>query len=280
MKTNACRTWFQPRVPCWLAAAGLVAVCSLCSGCIRIPRIVLPHYGNYTVDSDPQGAHVFKQDGTYEGVTPTSVTLRTSGSFNGEYSIRLVKRGYREKVYNWMARCDQLSEMAARRASHQLMVFLEEELQPADIVLPPLPPEKRTTLAVIDFDVGKEVSDDTGSAAADLCREALAGTQQYKLMDRNHVRSVLGEQDFAAAVRCDSTQCIVQYGKLLHVRRMVHGRIVQLGDEYSLHIGMTDVNTSELLSQVTAVVPQDLKELRDIVPIKVYELVADTLQNH
>lgn len=280
MRDNGLRTRFQSRLARLAASAGLLAVCSLCSGCFHIPRIELPHYAHYKVDSDPQGAHVFKRDGTYGGVTPTSLTLRTRGSFSGEYSIRLVKRGYREKVYKWTARCDQLSTSAAKRAARKLMVFLEEELQPAEIVLPPVPPEKRVTLAVIDFDVGKKVSNDTGLAAADLCRQALADTQQYKLMDRNHVKSLLGEQDFAAAVRCDSTQCLVQYGKVLHVQRMVHGRIVRLGDEYSLHIGMTDVNTSELLTQVTAVVPQDLKELRDIVPIKVYELVADSLRDH
>jgi hypothetical protein len=263
-----------------LSFASLLAGGGLSAGCISInlPDIELPRYSYYQVDSDPQGAHVFMPDGTYKGLTPTTFMLHTKGSFSGEYAIRLVKRGFREKAFKWTARCEKYSESAAKADPYKLLVLLEEELEPAEVSLPPVPPEQRATLAVIDFDVGKEVPEDAGLAAADLCRQALADSQQFKLMDRNHVKSVLGEQDFVAAVHCDSTRCLVQYGKLLHVQRMVHGRIVQLGDEYTLHIGMTDVNTSELLSQVTAVAPQRLEDLRGIVPIKVYDLVTDSVR--
>jgi hypothetical protein len=261
----------------WAGLAGLMTACSLCCGCL-IPDIEIPRFSYYKIDSEPQGAHVFMRDGTYEGKTPTAFTLRTEDVFVGEWSVRVVKSGYREREFKWTARCDKITEKLAMRDPHHLMVFLEPETTPEEMELPPLPPEQRLTLAVIDFDVGEEIADDTGQAAADLCRQALAEAQQYKLMDRNNVKSVLGEQDFAAAVRCDTTQCLVDYGRLLHVQRMVHGRIVRLGDEYTLHMGMTDVNTSELVSQVTSVVPSELEQLREIVPAKAYELVVGSLQ--
>jgi len=252
----------------------------LLAGCIhiRVPRFTLPHYGCYTIDSDPQGAHVFKPDGTYLGRTPTSIVNRSDGKSTRSYSLRLSKSGYREANHTYTATCDTASEGTARRRARKLFVILEPFVTLDDLGLQALPPEQRPTLAVIDFDVGENIPKDTGRAAADICRDALATTRRFKLMDRNHIKSILGEQDFVAAVRCDNTACIVRYGRVLQAQQMVHGRITALGDAYTLHIGMTDVNTSELLGQATAIVPGKLEELRDIAPGKVYEMVADTVQ--
>ena len=280
-RRRSCRVSVGPVVSRSARTAGIVCLLLLATcnaGCL-IPSIneirdSLTHYSFYEVDSDPQGAHVFSKSGTYYGLTPTTMRLTSTGPSSGETMIRLVMHGYRERSYTWIAVCEELSEAKAKSNPRRLMVLLEKELERPAMTLPPVPIDQRLTLAVIDFDVGQSMAPDTGLAAADLCRHALAETQQYKLMDRNHMKNVLGEQDFAEAVRCDETECLVRYGKVLQAQRIVHGRITQLGQEYTLHIGLTDVNTSEMLSQVTAVVPREIEELSNIIPSKVFELVT------
>ncbi|MBU0637399.1 MAG: PEGA domain-containing protein [Planctomycetes bacterium] len=262
------------------ASVALGVAGTLSAGCfsIKIPPLPkMPRYAHYEVLSDPPGAHVFAQDGTYHGKTPTSITLSAPEPATLNYSLRVVKEGYREKTHSYRARCDKLSEASAKRTARQIMVILEREIEPAAFSIPILPAEDRTTLAVIDFDVGVDIPDDIGRAAADICREALAETARFKLMDRNNIKSILGEQDFAAVVRCDDTQCLAEYGRMLRVRSMVHGRISRLGTEHILHLGITNVDTSELLSQITTVVPGEFEQLREIVPRKTFELVARSL---
>jgi len=83
--------------------------------------------------------------------------------------------------------------------------------------LSPVPEGQRPTLAVIDMDAGVRLPPDSGRAMADLCRAVVHDSGQYALIDREHVVDILGEQDFAAAVQCDSTKCLVQYGRMLGV---------------------------------------------------------------
>ena len=97
-------------------------------------------------------------------------------------------------------------------------------------------------------------------------------------MDRNNMKSILGEQDFAAAIECDETRCLVQYGKILQAAKLVHGRVSQIGDSFVLYLSLTDVNTSRVESTATVTVPSRVEALADVVAEKTWDLVRDARQ--
>lgn len=130
-----------------------------------------------------------------------------------------------------------------------------------------------STLAVLDFDVGEHLGVDVGKAMADLCRDLLQRKRLFILLDRERIAAVLGEQDFVAAVHCDNTKCLVEYGRLLGATRMMHGRINKLGDLLVLTIAVTDVNTGVQTSRSKTLSKVD--EAISALPILVCEIVRD-----
>ena len=115
--------------------------------------------------------------------------------------------------------------------------------------LPKLKPDERPVLAVIDFQFGEDLRPDDGRALADLCRTAIHDSSRFVLVDRARIADILGERDFADAMKCETTVCLVEYGKLLGAEQMMYGRINRLGDVYVLAVAMTDVATGEQVSQ-------------------------------
>jgi len=115
--------------------------------------------------------------------------------------------------------------------------------------LPNPPADQRPPLAVLDFQVGESMEADVGRALADLCRDAIQDSGRFSLVDRQRIADVLGERDFADAIQCDNTVCLVRYGKLLGARKMMHGRINRLGDVFVLAVGLTDVDTGTQIAK-------------------------------
>jgi hypothetical protein len=139
--------------------------------------------------------------------------------------------------------------------------------------LPPVAADERLPLAVLDFRIGENMEGDVGRALADLCRGAVQDSGRFVLVDRERIADVLGERDFVAATRCDSAACLVEYGKLLGARRMMHGRINRLGDVFVLAVGLTDVDSGEQVSQSTSV--PNVEDSTEAIP----DLVCQILRN-
>ena len=141
----------------------------------------------------------------------------------------------------------------------------------------PRSPDTISSVAVIDFHASKDVSGDAGRALADICRDALLRSGQFRVLDRERVRAILGEQDFGLAMQCDNTNCLVQYGRMLSAKQMVTGRLSRLGQSYVLYMSLTDIDTSRLVSTTTATARGNVESLLDLVPQKTFELVVNTL---
>lgn len=132
--------------------------------------------------------------------------------------------------------------------------------------LSPLPEGQRPTLAVIDMDAGARLAPDSSRAMADLCRAVVHDSGQYELIDREHVVDILGEQDFAAAVQCDSTKCLVQYGRMLGVQKMMTGRLTKLGNSIVVYLAIADANTGSIDTNETFTLPDDGDALAANIP--------------
>lgn len=139
--------------------------------------------------------------------------------------------------------------------------------------------DKISTMAVIDFSVSVGKENGLGKSLGDICRDTLVQSGHFRVLDRNNMQDLLGEQDFAAVVRCDETKCLVQYGKLLHAQRMIHGRVSPLEDSFLVYLSMVDVNTSRLVSTWTSVYSKR-DDLRQMIIDGTYQLVvSDAVRN-
>jgi curli biogenesis system outer membrane secretion channel CsgG len=149
-----------------------------------------------------------------------------------------------------------------------------QRVTPCDLSeLPAVTPEQRPALAVLDFQTGESLEREVGRALADLCRDAIQQSAQFTLVDRQRLAEILGERDFAAAMRCDNAECLVEYGELVGAEQMMHGRINQLGDVLVLAVGMTDVSTARQITRSASV--SDVEESTEAIPDLVCQILRD-----
>ncbi|HUU98556.1 MAG TPA: CsgG/HfaB family protein, partial [Phycisphaerae bacterium] len=141
--------------------------------------------------------------------------------------------------------------------------------------LPSVPPNERPPLAVLDYQAGESMDKEVGRALADLCRDAVQESAQVALVDRQRIADILGERDFAAAMRCDDTACLVEYGQLVGAQKMMHGRINQLGDILVLAVVMTDVATGKQVTQSASV--SSIEASTDAIPDLVCQILQGSL---
>ena len=139
--------------------------------------------------------------------------------------------------------------------------------------LPRLEPDERPVLAVLDFQFGEDLRPDDGRALAELCRAAIHDSNHFVLVDRARIADILGERDFTDAMSCDTTVCLVEYGRLLGAEKMMHGRINRLGDIYILAAGMTDVATGEQVSRSARL--ESVEDSTEAIPDLVCRIVRD-----
>lgn len=121
----------------------------------------------------------------------------------------------------------------------------------------------RRSIAIIDFEVTSLLSaesQEAGRALGDLCRSLVQRTSAFKVIDRENMKSILGEQDFAAVMRCENSKCLINYGRLLSAQKMLHGRISKLdASTFVVYVGITDVNSGEVTASSTGYV-KDIQE--------------------
>ena len=290
-----------------LALPILLVVCLHIAGCATIvngPEQVIP------ITSAPSQAKLIV-DGSAHYTTPCSVSLKRKTG----HTLVFQKPGYEDLTYQIHTKTSAaiagnillggligLGVDAATGASNDLVpasvnvtltplessqVMLSQATQPADVVmptepcdmsaLPSVPIMDQASIAVLDFLVGLEEQKESGRAIGDICRDVVQRSRQFILLDRENMRSILGEQDFAAAVQCDETKCLVEYGKLLSVQKMLHGRISLLGSSYVVYLSLTDVETGRIESTVTAQAERSLDALGRLMPTLVCNLLKDTL---
>ncbi len=104
-------------------------------------------------------------------------------------------------------------------------------------------------IAVLDFDiVGGSKAE--ASAVTDRLREEMLKTGQVTLVDRSQIEAVLNEQALQQA--CTSSECAVQVGRILGVRRMVAGKVTKISDTlWQISAQVVDVETTETLRAET-----------------------------
>ncbi|MCK5760717.1 MAG: hypothetical protein KAH33_05450 [Candidatus Delongbacteria bacterium] len=103
---------------------------------------------------------------------------------------------------------------------------------------------QQTSIAVIDLkNVGLE--EHFSTLLTDALRAEMFKYEKFKVMNRENMQEIMGEQAFQASGVCDDNACYVEMGEVLGVEKIVTGSIGKLGNTYSLTIKMIDIETSE-----------------------------------
>ncbi len=103
---------------------------------------------------------------------------------------------------------------------------------------------QQISVAVIDLkNIG--VTEECAVLLSDALRAEMFKYEKYKVMNRENMQEIMGEQAFQASGLCDDNQCYVEMGEVLGVQKIVTGSIGKLGNTYSLTVKMIDVETSE-----------------------------------
>ena len=147
-----------------------------------------------------------------------------------------------------MMRCGN-GELPIRRWGLRLVVALvlwfgvfgTAAAQTSDTAAP-----KPLTAAVLDFQ-GRGVGADEPKVLADRFRVELFRRHVYRLLERSEVDKILKEQGFQKSGACDQSECAVDVGKLLGVRRMIIGVVSRIGATWTVTVRVVDVETGEIV---------------------------------
>ena len=124
-------------------------------------------------------------------------------------------------------------------------LLIAQQASPAQAATPAQ--SGKELIAVLDLEaIGSDKVQ--ASAMSDRLREELLKSGKYILVEREQMDAVLKEQAFQQA-GCTSSECAVQVGKVLGVRKLVTGRVTKLDDRHwQLSANIIDVETAQTVS--------------------------------
>ncbi|HMD67921.1 MAG TPA: CsgG/HfaB family protein [Chitinivibrionales bacterium] len=85
----------------------------------------------------------------------------------------------------------------------------------------------------------------------DIFTNQLQAAGKYRVMERSQMNKILGEQGFQSSGACNSTECAVEIGRLLSIDKMFIGSIGKLGESWFISVRMVNVQTGEIVSNVS-----------------------------
>ena len=127
--------------------------------------------------------------------------------------------------------------------------------------------KQRLNVAVMDFDARGGITKEDAASLSDAFQAELVETNEFTVVDRNRIKSILQEQGFQQSEACSQVECLVEAGKILKVEKMFAGTIGKVGRIYTVNIQLIDVATAEIVQNKSKQHSGDIEELlTDIVP--------------
>lgn len=102
---------------------------------------------------------------------------------------------------------------------------------------------KKMTVAVLEFQAEGTLTANEAYTVSQRFRAELVQTQAFQVLEREKMNDILKEQDFSLSDNCNTSECVVQVGRLLGVEFMFAGSIGKLGETYAIDIRMISVET-------------------------------------
>jgi TolB-like protein len=133
-------------------------------------------------------------------------------------------------------------------------------LGPSGFTMAPAPAMAAATVAVADFEGGSipadKKTDFWGRALASFMIADLAASQNLRVVDREHLAAVLGEQQLGATDLSDAATRL-RVGKILGAKYFIFGTYTIVGDQAALTARMDAVETGLIVESRTATGKED-----------------------
>jgi len=110
--------------------------------------------------------------------------------------------------------------------------------------------QNKMNIAISDF-AGKNVSAADASIVADFMRTELVKSGKYNVVDKSNMDKILAEASFQQS-GCTESDCAVQLGKILNVKKIIVGTLSKLEGIYYITTNFVDVQTGKIEGSETA----------------------------
>lgn len=108
----------------------------------------------------------------------------------------------------------------------------------------------KPSVAVIGFD-GKGVNESDAEVIEELFRTELVNTEMFNVLDRANMDVMLKEAEFQQS-GCTESSCAIEIGKMLNMRYMFYGSLMNIGQTYIINVGMVDIESSMIIKSEKA----------------------------
>lgn len=246
------------------------------AGCINIfgiGGIAREAMQRCAVESEPAGA-LIRVNGQRVGTAPCEIGRPFGDGGREKFQFSASLTGYHTEVREFKQFPTYvLFQLRATAATSQPAALLECNLE----TLPA--PARLRSVAVLDFQASGDGDDshDIGITLADFCRETVQDSRRMILVDRENMRALLSEEDFAATYRCDDTRCLVDFGRKLCAELIIHGRTTQIADTRILTLKLVDVASAKIVALRNVRTPGSCEELLDLIGPATCRLLHDAL---
>ena len=103
------------------------------------------------------------------------------------------------------------------------------------------------SVAILDFDNNAGLDSSAVRGLTSRFQSNLVNSKTYIVIEREKMKELLTEQDFAMSDLCKSDACAVEVGQLIGATHMVSGDITKIGSTYSFNCRLIDVSTGKII---------------------------------
>lgn len=148
-----------------------------------------------------------------------------------------------------------------------LFIFLITSIAPVALSQESKLQKKKINIAVLEFEARGGVSKEDAASLSDAFQGQIIETNEFIVVDRNRIKSILQEQGFQQSEACSQVECMVEVGRILKVEKMFAGTIGRVGKIYTVNIQLIDIGTAQILQNKSRRLDGPIEELlTDVIP--------------
>ncbi|MGL1903904.1 MAG: PDZ domain-containing protein [Fibrobacterales bacterium] len=136
------------------------------------------------------------------------------------------------------------------------------------------------SIAVLQFE-SSSIDSSQSEIITSLIESELIKTKMFKILERQQMNKILGEQGFQSSGACNSTDCQIELGQLLGVDQICTGSIGKVGNTFILTAKLIDIQTSTITKSGNATTKGYIDDLiSESIPKVVAQITSTSTQSN